>query len=128
MDLMLSSDRIRQTAEGIIHPEIFRLMDERLQGLSSAGYDMVFVEVPLLFEAGWEDFFDFIVTVLAPKEVCIERFVKRTNIEPQKALNWFKQQMPPEEKIKRADYIIFNDMDLDNLKNQVIKLIETLIT
>ncbi len=123
LDLMLSGDEIKKNVEGIMHPEIYRLMDKRLQSLAEAGAGMVFVEVPLLFEAGWEDMFDFIITVSAPEELCMERLVRRNDIEPQKARDWFKWQMPPEEKSRRADYIIFNDLDLDSLKSQVMNLI-----
>lgn len=125
LEFMLSDPKIKQAVEEIMHPEIFRLMDERLKALKAAGVDLVFVETPLLFEAGWEDLFDMTVTVSAPDDICIERLVKRNNIGRQKALKWLGQQFSQEEKIRRADYIIFND-SLKDLQDQVVRLVENI--
>jgi dephospho-CoA kinase len=122
LELMLSDARIKQAVEEVMHPEIFRLMDERLKALKATGADLVFVETPLLFEAGWEGLFDLIVTVSAPDATCIERLAKRNGMERQKAKKWLKQQLPQEEKIRRANYVIFND-SLNSLQDQVARLI-----
>ncbi|MGQ9499713.1 MAG: dephospho-CoA kinase [Dissulfurimicrobium sp.] len=122
LELMLSDARIKQVVEDIMHPEIFRLMDERLKTLKETGADLVFVETPLLFEAGWEGLFDMIVTVSAPDATCIERLAERNDMERQKARKWLKQQLPQEEKARRANYVIFND-SLNSLQDQVARLI-----
>ncbi|MGB9712141.1 MAG: dephospho-CoA kinase [Dissulfurimicrobium sp.] len=123
LGLILSDAGIKQTVENIIHPEILKLMDERLKALKAKGVEMVFVEVPLLFEAGWEGLFDMIVTVSAPEKACIKRLIERNNIGRRKAIMWLKQQLPQGEKIRRSDYVIFNDFQ-ENLQKQVAKLID----
>jgi dephospho-CoA kinase len=71
LEMILTDADARQLVENIIHPHVFKRMDQILQHLAASGNNVVIVEVPLLFEAGWQDLFDYVVSVVAPEPICI---------------------------------------------------------
>jgi dephospho-CoA kinase len=73
LEMILTDAGARQLVENIIHPYVFKRMDQILQQLAASGNNIVIVEVPLLFEAGWQDFFDYIISVVAPESICTGR-------------------------------------------------------
>lgn len=98
---------VRQGVERILHPlvrqEIMRLAAEKRLRLTG-----LVVEVPLLFEAGWQDDFDWIVVVYAGPECCVERIVRRDRVSPEAGRAAMSTQIPLEEKALRADSVIEN--------------------
>ncbi len=126
LDMMLSDIKARRLVEGIIHPRVFRRMDQALRQLAASGRDLVLVEVPLLFEAGWQDLFDYIVTVVTPESTCIERLTRRNKVSHDKAIRWIASQIPQEVKARRSDYILYNNGGLNGLRVQVNRLAEVL--
>ncbi len=98
---------VRQGVERILHPlvrqEIMgRAADKRLR-LSG-----LVVEVPLLFEVGWQDDFDWIVVVYAGPECCVQRIVRRDWVSLEAGRTAMNTQMPLEEKALWADSVIDN--------------------
>ena len=81
------------------------------------------VEIPLLFEKRLETRFDLTVCVVSPPNVAADRMVARAYTEEQIEQRR-KQQMPLEEKIELADYLISNAGSLEFLKQQTTRLIE----
>ncbi len=126
LDMILNDARTRRLVERIIHPRVFRQMDQALRQLAASGHDLVLVEIPLLFEVGWQDLFDYIVTVVAPDTACIERLSKRNRISRDKALRWISSQIPQEVKARRSDYVLYNRAGLEDLQIQVNRLLDLL--
>jgi dephospho-CoA kinase len=98
---------VRQGVERILHPlvrqEIMRRAAEKRLRLSG-----LVVEVPLLFEVGWQDDFDWIVVVYAGPECCAQRIVRRDRVSLEAGRAAMSTQMPLEEKALRADSVIEN--------------------
>jgi len=66
------------------------------------------VEIPLLFEVGWQDEFDATVVVYAPEDVCVGRIVARDGIGEEAARRILDAQMSPEKKAEMATHVISN--------------------
>lgn len=78
------------------------------------------VEVPLLFEANWQDHFDATVTIAANQELIKERAAKKSTTE----LNARAQrQLTQAEKISRADYVIENNGSVADLRTALAALL-----
>jgi dephospho-CoA kinase len=77
-------------------------------GIKKCPVGEVLVDVPLLFEAGWEAYFDHRVVVFACDAVCCSRIVKRDGISPEEAWRTVHSQVPLNEKVIRADHVINN--------------------
>ncbi|MGB9768602.1 MAG: dephospho-CoA kinase [Dictyoglomus sp.] len=116
-EIIFSDDKERKKLENLLHPPVLTEIKKRLEDFKDK--EIVAVEVPLLFEVGIENWFDEIWVVYAPFEIQLERIIKRDNISQEEAIKRIKAQIPIEEKVKKADFVIYNDKDLESTKNQI---------
>ena len=126
LEMMLTDANTRKLVENIIHPYVFKRMDQILRQLAASGNSVVIVEVPLLFETGWQNFFDYVFSVVAPEPICIKRLAERKQMSIDMASRWMATQIPQEVKAKRSDYVIHNNAGLYELQIQVNRLSEIL--
>lgn len=108
----------RRILEEIIHPEVLARMQREGQAAEEAGR-IVFAEVPLLYEVGWEQYMASVWVVYADKEVQLERLMCRAGVSREEALQMAASQLPLEEKAKRADKVIDNSGPLAETWRQV---------
>ena len=106
--------------EELLHPLV---RESWLASIDQAPDSNWLVEIPLLFEKRLEIHFDLTVCVSSPPDVVADRMVVRAYSEAQIEQRR-KQQMPLEEKIERADFLIYNAGSLEFLKQQTTRLIE----
>jgi len=106
--------------EELLHPLVRKTWLASIDQAPDANW---LVEIPLLFEKRLETSFDLTVCVTSPLDVVADRMVVRSYTEAQIEQRR-KQQMPLEEKIARADYLISNAGSLEFLKQQTTRLIE----
>ena len=85
-----------------------------------------FVDIPLLYEVGFENETDYVVVVSCSIDTEINRIINRDSISAEDAKSMIKAQMPLEEKLKKADYIINNDGSLEELKENTNKILTKL--
>lgn len=97
--------------ESIMHPLI-------LQELMLREDNPLFAEVPLLFEAGWDKYFDEKLLIVCNEDLALQRLENR-GIDHLEARNRINNQMPVQEKIKKATRIIYNNGSLDELYSAI---------
>ena len=110
--------------EELLHPLV---RESWLASIAQAPNANWLVEIPLLFEKRLETRFDLTVCVVSPPDVAAERMVARAYTEEQIEQRR-KQQMPLEEKMELADYLISNAGSLEFLKQQTTRLIKQITT
>lgn len=112
----------------ITHPEITELIKKKLENIinNNNRNNVCIVDVPLLFETGFENMMNKIIVVYLDPKKQINRLMKRNNLTREDALKRIKTQIPIEEKVKMADYIIDNSNSLEYTKKQVLHLWEEL--
>ena len=113
-EIIFSSPGRRRRLEALVHP----LVAEKILSLRKAAGKtgkIYVVEMPLLFEARMENFFDVIVTVRAARETCL----KRSRLPRSEAIKRIAAQVPLGEKVKKADYVINNDKGIASLEKSV---------
>lgn len=106
----------------IVHPEVERLRQGKIQELREAGADVVVCDIPLLFENHLEGSFDRVVLVDAPSDVRLERLVELRHIAPDEARAMMEAQMPSADKRARSHYVIENQGSIDQLFSAVNEL------
>ena len=110
----------------IMHPEILKRMRKKM---NESKKNLVFVEIQLLFEVGWENEFDLILLVWADKNTQIKRVLARDKRSENETENIINSQISLDEKIKKSDYVIENNNDnLEDLKNKIDDFINFLET
>lgn len=113
--------------ESIIHPYVQQKRKEIEESILQKDRNAVIIyDVPLLFEKHLENSFDKIIVVYAPKDIQIERLMKRQNLTYDEALNLINLQICIEEKKKKADIVIDNSYSLENTKKQVFEVFKKL--
>ncbi|AFV75983.1 MULTISPECIES: dephospho-CoA kinase [Thermus] len=115
--LVFSDPERLKALEALLHPEIRRLLEEELKGLE--GERVVFLEIPLLFEKGWEGRLDGVLLVKAPLELRLERVMARSGLSREEVLARERAQMPEEEKAGRADWVLENRGSLEELEENL---------
>ncbi|WP_337845103.1 dephospho-CoA kinase [Thermus sp.] len=115
--LVFSDPERLKALEALLHPEIRRLLEEELRGLK--GERVVFLEIPLLFEKGWEGRLDGVLVVTAPLELRLERVMARSGLSREEVLAREQAQMPEAEKARRADWVLENRGSLEELEENL---------
>jgi dephospho-CoA kinase len=116
----------RLALERILHHEITTLIHKHVVCAEKEGFRMVAIEVPLLFELNMKERFDWAVVVIADRKLRVERLMQRDQTSRDEAEDLIKVQMPDEEKIARADYIVSNDGSMEKLMASVDVLFKSL--
>ena len=123
---LISSKKDKEFLENILHPRIYVKIVEALNQLED-NKRIVMVEIPLLFEVGWESDFDKVIVVYANKQRFLGRLQKK-GLSREEAEKIFALQWPIEKKINKAHFIINNNGDLNTTEKQVKKIWKKLIT
>ncbi len=111
---------------GIIHPRVINTVERRLDEFQQRGEKVVIVEAALHYEVHWDEAMDVMVVVDAPMDTRIARVMQRDGVDEAAVRQRMANQIPLEEKVKRADYVIENSGDLAKLDGEVARLIEWL--
>ena len=90
------------------------------------GNDLVLVEVPLLFEIGWESKYSHTIAVWMPRPMQIERLMARNGLTREDAESRLDVQMSADAKLARADFGLINNGGLEHLRKQCFELAEHL--
>jgi dephospho-CoA kinase len=106
----------RRRLEGIVHPAVLELLNERLREARSGGCEVAVLEVPLLLEAGLERMCDLVVTVDAPLEVRKSRVCGERGLSEREFAALDDAQLSGEEKRGRADVVIENGGSVSELE------------
>lgn len=113
--------------EQYFHPKIKAKVQELKKELSSKT-DVAFYDVPLLFEKSMQADFDGIVGVFADTDIQMKRLQARDGWTDEQIKNRIKHQLTNAEKMKQCDFVLTNNMDLEDLKIQVTQLVAKLVS
>ncbi len=117
--LIINNPESRKQMENILHPRILDEMNTQMTQAHNRGFAAVAVEVPLLFETGMDRFFDVTIAVTGSQNALARRISERDAVTIEDAQKMLEMQMPQEEKMKKADYVIQNMDSLPELFESV---------
>ncbi len=115
-----------ESLNALIHPAVFRAFDTWVTGLSNT-FPYLIKEAAIMFESGSYLQNDQNVTVFSSIRTRLGRVKKRDHLSDQEIMDRMNRQMTEEEKMRRSDFIIYNDeqhslirqvMDLDRIFRQ----------
>lgn len=124
---VFQDDGARNRLESILHPKIFRSMQEAIDALQDVTYCVVVI--PLYAERMKDtDFADYVLVVDVPRALQMARLVARDGIDEAMALAMVDAQAPRSERLALADRIIRNDGTLADLDQQVSQVHREILT
>lgn len=107
---------------GIIHPRVISTVERQLDELQQQGEKIVVVEAALHYEVHWNEAMDVMVVVSAPLAKRLAWVMQRDGVDEAAVRRRMDNQLPLEEKVRRADYVIENNGDLAALDEAVTRL------
>lgn len=114
---------LRAEVEAIAHPIIRSAAEERLRVARDENKRAAVLDVPLLFEAGWDALADETWVVALPREEQLARLLARDKaMDAGEARARIAAQMPLAEKCARADVVIDNSGTVEEIREYIGKL------
>jgi len=107
----------KRALERILHPRIRRHWRTEAKGHRNSP-KFFFADIPLLYETGGESLCDRVVVVACSRKLQLARLRKRMSVRSAEAKAMINSQMPLEEKIRRADHVLWNNGDRTSLMEQ----------
>jgi dephospho-CoA kinase len=120
--IILANATKRRSLEQILHPRIRRQWMAQAERHRNSP-DFFFADIPLLYETGGEALCERVVVVACSRTVQLDRLGKRISLKGSEAEQMINSQMPLEEKIKRADHVVWNNGDRATLMEQAKNLV-----
>jgi dephospho-CoA kinase len=120
--LVFGDESKRRQLEELIHPPVvedFILKAKRLRDSGEAGCKCLIADIPLLFEVGAEKHCDLVVVVACTRSTQKRRLVSNRNVSSGVAEQMTLSQLPIEEKILRADGVVWSECSMAVLLEQL---------
>ena len=115
--IIFYDNRKREQLNAIVHPFVLEGMQKFFT--TNLQQPIICAEVPLLFETGWDQYFDRTVVVTCSEEIAIQRMMEERNYTLEEAKARLSMQVPAEKQIAMADKVIYNEGDLKELDSQI---------
>lgn len=123
-EIAFSNQEMLEKLNSIIHPAVAAHFGSWVD--KNKMRKLVVMEAAILFESGAFQGVDRIISVIAPKEVRIQRVFERDGLDKDSIINRMNSQLPQEEIIKRSDYIIDND-GVKLILPQIVRVINDIV-
>ena len=120
--IVFSNSEAKKKLEAFLHPKIRAEIEQRSIRQDAFKFPYL-IDIPLFFENGAYDIKESVV-VYTPKNIQLERFMKRNGYSKEESLRRMESQMDIEEKRKRATWVIDNSKDLKHLQRECEEFVE----
>ncbi len=106
--------------EKIVHPLVKQNLEQQMVDIDAD--DVVVIEVPLLYEAHFEDMVDKVIVVACTEDEQIARCLQRDGLSEEAVRQRMIRQMPLRDKVVKANFVIDNNLNMDETRRQIESL------
>jgi dephospho-CoA kinase len=118
-DKVFEDPEQRKILNQILHPRIKEVIDRRTTEIGRKDPEaIVVIDAPLLIESEGHRGLDKLIVVTSTRAQQIKRLKDRDGVNPKRALKVISSQMPVEEKVRLADFVIRNEGSLEEAKKR----------
>ncbi|MCU4137760.1 MAG: Dephospho-CoA kinase [Thermodesulfobacteria bacterium] len=121
LEKILENNKLKEKLESLFHPLVKEKLLEFIRERKKE--KIIFAEVPLLFEVGWEDLFDEIWVITCSPLTQKERILKK-GLEEKLGEKLLKLQLSLKEKEKKAHKIIFSEKSFEELEKEIKEMLK----
>lgn len=122
-DIVFNDHNKKQQLEAIIHPYVIDVMKKAIDECQD---ELIFLDIPLLFEVHLEYLCDKIIVVYVDEKTQLKRLMNRNHISQDEAMHLIKQQISIEDKKTMGDYIIDNSENFEDLYQNIERVLTVL--
>ena len=117
--LVFSDSASRNRLDRLMAPYLRELTLERIESVRSSGAALCFLDMPLLFEKGYDQYCDTVWCVWLPEDLQLQRLTDRDGYSKEEALNRIRAVLSSDEKANRSQVVIDNSGPLEDTLQQV---------
>ena len=117
--IVFSDPLARRDLEAIVHPFVRVATDRWFASLHGSGHAFAIADIPLLYEGGRDTHFDAVIVAACDEDTQRRRVVARDKVSEAEARLRINAQLPIDEKVRRADYVIRTDASPEDTRRQV---------
>ena len=125
--VVFGDTQARADLEAIIHPRVREATSVWLDRLAAAGESLAVVDIPLLYETGRDHDFDRVIVTSCPRSQQVARVVERDGLTSTQAEARIDAQLPTDDKVQRADFVIDTGGTFGDTNRQVDRVVEKLL-
>ena len=118
-EIVFSEPPARKALEAIIHPEVQRETNAWFAALDPRRHPFAIADIPLLYEVDRDRDFDAVIVVACDPQTQLRRVMTRDGLSEAEARRRIHAQLPIEEKVRRADFVIQTDGSIEETNRQV---------
>lgn len=122
--IIFNNKEKKELLQSIVFPYIIKEINNQIE--INKNEKFIFLDAPLLIEYNLLYLVDKVIVVNINRNKQIERLMRRDNIDYEYANNKINSQLSLQEKLKHADFIIDNNLDINNTINQINNILKQL--
>ena len=122
-NIVFYDEQKKKMLEEMIHPYV---IEQIKKGIKECQDDLIFLDVPLLYEVHWDVLCDKVIVVYVDEKTQLERLMKRNHISQEEAFNLMQQQISIEKKKEMGDYILDNRQDYQELYENIERVLKVI--
>ncbi len=127
--IVFADPQARRDLEAIVHPAVYRAIQERFARLAADDtHPFAVADIPLLYETGRAAEFDRVIVTHCPEAVQLTRLRARDHLSEEDARRRLAAQLPLAEKVARAHYAVDTSGTFDETNRQVDRVLRELLT
>lgn len=123
-EIVFGSPEAMQRLNGIVHPWMYRQMEQMIKEHKEKGDSVVVLEAAILIEANWTPLVDQVWVTVAAEDEVVRRIMSRNNLTEEQIRARIASQMSSDERRQRAHVVVDTNCTIDEVKNQVRQLWE----
>ncbi len=120
-DKVFADASAKAALDHLLHPVIQQEIERQTKAYEKAGEKIIVLDIPLLYETGWDEMTDEVWVVYVDAKTQRNRLMARNGFSRTQAQNRMNSQLPLEEKRRRASFVIDNTHAIAYTKQQVLK-------
>lgn len=117
--LIFSDREKRKELDVLLKERINDWIQAEKERYISEGHNLIVLDIPLLYEGGYEDSCDAVMVVYVPEELQVQRLMSRNHLDADEAARRMQSQLSIEKKKELADFVIDNSGTIEETKKQV---------
>lgn len=117
--LIFSDREKRKELDVLLKERINDWIQAEKERYISEGHKLIVLDIPLLYEGGYEDSCDAVMVVYVPEELQVQRLMSRNLLDADEAARRMQSQLSIEKKKELADFVIDNSGTIEETKKQV---------
>lgn len=118
-ELIFSDREKRAELDALLKERIQHWIQAEKERYINEGHDLIVLDIPLLYEGGYQDSCDAVMVVYVPEELQLQRLMSRNHLDSDEATRRMQSQLSIEKKKELADFVIDNSGTIEETEKQV---------